>query len=106
MSPRGKPELLVALLVHEVGLGAVVVEELDVLHLGVDARELLARAERVVDDRPRLEVLELGTDERAALSGLHVLELDDAPHRAAVLDVHAVPELVRVDDVGHVSAPG
>ena len=76
-----EPELLVRLLVHEVRLGAVVVEELDVLHLGVDARELLARAERVVDDGAGLERLELRAHERAALAGLHVLELDDAPDR-------------------------
>ena len=47
-----QPELLVGLLVHEVRLAAVVVEELDVLRLGVDARELLAGAERVVDTAP------------------------------------------------------
>ena len=96
-----QPELLVRLLVHEVRLAAVVVEELDVLHLGVHARELLAGAESVLDDGAGLEVLQLRADERAALARLHVLELDDAPHRAAVLDVHPVLELVRVDDVGH-----
>ena len=47
-----KRELLVGLLVHEVRLGAVVVEELDVLRLGVHAGELLAGAERVVDTAP------------------------------------------------------
>jgi hypothetical protein len=35
-----------------------------------------------------------------------MLELDDAPDRAAMLDVHPVPELVRVDDLGHSSASG
>ena len=100
-SPCGKPELLERLLVHEVRLGAVVVEELDVLHLGVDARELLAGAERLVDDRSAIEILELRPHERAALARLHVLELDDAPHRALELDVHPVPELVGVDDVCH-----
>ena len=100
LGPR-QAELLVALLVHEVRLAAVVVEELDVLHLGVDARELLAGAERVVDDGAGLEVLQLRPHERAALARLHVLELDDAPDRAAVLDVHPVAELIRVDDVGH-----
>jgi hypothetical protein len=89
-----------------VRLAPVVVEELDALHLGVDTRELLAGAERVLDDRAGLEVLELRPDECATLAGLHVLELDDAPHRAAVLDVHPVPELVRVDDVGHDGRPG
>jgi hypothetical protein len=30
-----------------------------------------------------------------------VLELDDPPHRAVELDVHAVLELVGVDDLRH-----
>jgi hypothetical protein len=30
-----------------------------------------------------------------------VLELDDPPDGAAMLDVHPVPELVRVDDLRH-----
>jgi hypothetical protein len=62
-------ELLVRLRVHEVHVGAVVVEVLDVLRLGVHARELLPRAERAVDDRPRVEALQLRADERAALAG-------------------------------------
>jgi hypothetical protein len=33
-----------------------------------------------------------------------VLEVDDAPHRATVLDVHPGLELVRADDVGHPAA--
>ncbi len=105
ISAARQRELLVRLLVHEVRLAPVVVEELDVLHLGVDARELLARAERVLDDSAGLEVLELRPDERAALPGLDVLELDDAPHRAPMLDVHPVAELVRVDDLRH-DGPG
>ena len=99
-----EPELLVRLLVHEVGLGAVVVEELDVLHLGVHARELLPGAERPVDDGARLERLQLRPHERAALAGLHVLELDDAPDGAVDLDVHPVAELVRGDGLGHAAA--
>ncbi len=101
-----QPELLEGLLVHEVGLAAVVVEELDVPHLRVDTRELLACPERLVDHGARVEALQLGAHERAALARLHVLELDDPPHRALVLDVHAVLELVRVDDVGHADPPG
>ena len=99
-------ELLVGLLVHEVRLVAVVVEELDVLRLRVHARELLAGAERVVDHGAGLEVLELRAHEGAALARLHVLEVDDPPHRAAVLDVHPGLELVRGDDVGHDAREG
>ena len=94
-------DLLVRLLVHEDHLVTGVVEVLDALHLGVDARELLAGAERLVDDGARAEVLELRAHEGAALARLHVLELDDAPDIAVHLDVHAVPELVRGDDLGH-----
>ena len=99
-------ELLERLLVHEVRLGPVVVQELHVLHLGVHARELLAGAERLVDDRARVERLQLRAHERPALPRLHVLELDDAPDVAVDLDVHPVPELVRVDGLGHRGVKG
>src|SRR5262249_52863955 len=69
--------------------------------LRANARELLARAERPIDDRAGVERLQLRADERAALSRLHMLELDDAPDVAVELDVHAVLELVRVDGLGH-----
>ena len=94
-----EPELLVRLLVHEVSLGAVVVEVLDVLHLRVDTRELLAGAKRAIDDGAGLECLQLRPHERTAR--LHVLELDDPPDDAVDLDVHPVAELVRVDGLGH-----
>ena len=96
-----QPELVVRLLVHEVRLGAVVVQELDVLDLRVHAGELLARAERAVDDGAGLERLQLRAHERTSLAGLHVLELDDAPDGAVDLDVHPVAELVRGDGLGH-----
>ena len=94
-------ELLVRLLLHEDDLVARVVEVLDALHLGVHPLELLAGAEGLVDDRAGVEVLQLRAHERAALAGLDVLELDDAPDAALDLDVHAVLELVRVDGLGH-----
>src|SRR6266567_461552 len=82
-------------------VGAVVVQELDVLRLGVHPRELLAGPERAVDNRARVEALQLRADERAALARLHVLELDDPPHLAVELDVHPVLEAVRVNRLGH-----
>src|SRR5439155_17235249 len=93
--------LLVGLLVHEDDLVAGLVEVLHVLDLGVDARELLARAEGAVDDRARVEVLHARPHERAALAGLDVLELHDSPDAAVQLDVHAVAELVGADDLRH-----
>ena len=71
------------------------------LHLRVDARELLPGAKRAIHDRARVERLHLRPHERAALARLHVLELDDAPHRAVELDMHPVPELVRGNRLGH-----
>ena len=56
----------------------------DSLHAGV---------ERVVDDAAGLDVLELRADERAALAGLHMLELHDGAQLAVVLDAHAVLEI-------------
>jgi hypothetical protein len=67
----------------------------------VDAVELLARTEGLVDDGAGVERLQLRAHERPALAGLDVLELDDPPRLAVDLDVHAVLELVRVDDIRH-----
>ena len=50
---------------------------------------------------PLSSALQLRAHERAALAGLDVLELDDAPDVAVELDVHPVLELVRVDGLGH-----
>ena len=91
--------------VHEDHVVARVVEVLRLLHLGVDARELLAGAEGAFDDGARVEALHLRAHERAALARLHVLELDDAPDVPVELDVHAVAELVRVDGLGHGRQP-
>ena len=53
------------------------------------------------DDGAGVERLQLCADERAALAGLDVLEVDDAPDVPVELDVHPVLELVRVDGLGH-----
>ena len=94
-------ELLVGLLVHEVRLVAVVVEVLDVLHLGVHARELLAGAERPVDDGARLEVFSFVRTKAPPLPGFTCWNSTMRQTRAVDLDVHPVLELVRVDDLGH-----
>src|SRR5205085_3847442 len=64
-------------------------------------RELLARAERAVDDGARIEVLYPRPHERTALAGLDVLELDDPPDAAVEPDVHSVAKLVGADDLRH-----
>src|SRR5205823_11237435 len=89
--------LLVGLLVHEDDLVAGVVEVLHALRLRAHALELLAGAERPLDDGARVERLQPRAHERAALAGLDVLELDDAPGLPVERDVHAVAELVRGD---------
>ena len=89
----GHADLVVVDGVHEHEVVAVAVEVLEVAP--VDGREvdLGAGVEGAVDDLAAQHVLHLGAHERAALAGLHVLELDDVPElsvdvqNAAVLDV-------------------
>src|SRR3954447_12928209 len=73
---------------------------IQVLHLTlVDDRErdLLVGAERLVDDRSRAEVLELGANEGAALARLHVLELDHAHEALGKIECHTVLQVVGGD---------
>ena len=67
----------------EIGVGTV---ELD---------DLLARAERVVDDAALSHVLELGAHEGTALAGLDVLEIDDGIRLPVELDLQPLLELCR-----------
>ena len=94
-------ELVVRVGVHEDDLVAGVVEVLHLLDLGAHPRELLTGAEGLFDDGAAVQVAQLRADKCAALAGLDVLELDDAPDGAVHLDVHPVLELVRVDGLGH-----
>ena len=54
-----------------------------------------------LDDGTAADVLQLRADERPALAGLHVLELDDAPRVTFDVDVHAILELVGANGLGH-----
>ena len=80
-------------------VGAVRVEEGHLARLGADRAELLAGAEGAVDHGAVVGALELGANERPALAGLDVLELDDLEDRPVHLDVGAVLELVGPDHV-------
>jgi hypothetical protein len=62
--------------------------------LGAHRAELLAGAERAVDDVAVRGSAQLRAHERAALAGLDVLELDDLEDRAVDVDVVAVFELI------------
>src|SRR5829696_1856503 len=90
-------DLVVALIVHEDGGIARVVEELHLARLGAHRTELLPGLERLVDHRPVADPLELRAHEGAALAGLDVLELHDPEDGTPDLDVGAVPELVGAD---------
>ena len=94
MSSAGKVDLLVRLVVHQHEVGPVLVEELHVLGLGRDARQLLTGTERLFDHRAVGQVLELGSHERPALAGLDVLELDDGVEHPVDLDDIAVLQLI------------
>ena len=93
----GHGDLLVGLGVHEVRVGAVGVEELHLARLGVHGAELLAGAERLVDDVAVAGAAQLRAHERAALARLDVLEVEDLEDRPVDLDVVAVLQLVRAD---------
>jgi hypothetical protein len=77
-----------------VRVGAVGIEELHAPRLGAHGAELLARAERPVDHGPVGRPPQPGADERPALAGLDVLELEHLEDGAVDLDVVAVLELV------------
>ena len=92
-------DLLERLGVHEVRVGAVGVEELHLAHLGPHRAELLAGAERAVDHVPVARPPQLRPHERPALAGLDVLELEDLEDRPLDVDVVAVLELVRRNQI-------
>ena len=85
--------LLERVVVHEVEIGTVVVEVLQLLRLETHGFNLDAGVERVIDDAAGLDVAQLRADEGAALAGLHMLELDDGAQLAVKLDAHAVLEI-------------
>jgi hypothetical protein len=80
------------------GVGPVRVQELHLARLGAHGPELLAGAERAIDDGPVGRAPQPRAHERAALAGLDVLEFEDLEDGPVDLDVVAVLELVRGDD--------
>ena len=93
-SARGHVDLVVGLQVHEDEVVAVGVQVLQVLALDDRQIHLHAGVERALDHGPRLHVAQLRAHERAALAGLHVLELDDLEQGAVQFQRHAVLEVV------------
>src|SRR5215208_221361 len=91
----GDLDLVIALVVHEDRGLVRVVEELHLAVLGAYGPELLTGLEGLVDHGAVIDALQLRANEGAALTGLDVLELDDAEDPAVDLDVGAVLELVR-----------
>ena len=90
-------DLLVALRVHEHELIAVLVDVLHLALLDVGLVERLAGAEGAVEHATGAQVLQLGAHERAALAGLHVLEVDHHERLAVELDLEAVAEARGID---------
>ena len=89
----GDGDLVVVGDVHEDEAVAVVVEVGEVAAVDVLDLDLGAGVVRAVDDLARDDVLELGADERAALAGLDVLELDDVPELPVDVEDDAVPDV-------------
>ena len=92
--------LVVALEIHEHVLVAVAVEELHVLAVEDGLLDADTRIEGAVDDGARAHVANLGTDERAALARLDVLELDDLEQDAVQFEGDPVLQVVGGDG-GH-----
>ena len=96
----GTCELVVGLVVHEDEVVAVAVEELHLPLVDDGLLELLAGPERAVDHGAGAHVLQRGAHERAALAGLHVLEVDDLEQALGQVEGHAVLQVVGGDG-GH-----
>src|SRR5579862_2654836 len=86
--------VLERLLIHEVVAVGVVVEHLHLPIVDGCSLELFAGAERTLQGRTVLDVLEAGADERGTLARLDVQELDDGPEVAVHDDGHAITEIV------------
>ncbi len=81
--------LLVGVLVHEVVVVAVVVEELHLDGVDVDAVDGVGRAEALGVHGAGADVLELGLDEGAQVAGRAVLDREDQVEVVLELDDHA-----------------
>jgi hypothetical protein len=81
-----------------VRVGPVGIQKLHPPRLGPDGAELLPRSERAVDHVAVAGPAQLRADERAALAGLDVLEVEDLEDGSVDVDVVSVFELVGADD--------
>ena len=90
-------QLLEGLVIHEVVKVAVGVGILDVLALNERLFELRGRVERRLGHAAGDDVLHLRADERGALAGLDVLELDDHHKLAFIFKGLAVSEIAGSD---------
>ena len=92
--------LVVRRVVHEDEVAAVAVQVLHVALVDDRLLDLLRGAKRAVDHRARARVLQSRADERAALAGLDVLEVDHGEQALGKVEGHAVLQVVGGD--GHV----
>src|SRR3990170_5762327 len=87
--------LVVGLEVHEREHVSVAVQELHLLAFDDREAHLHTGVERALDHGSGLHVAQIRADERAALAGLHVLELHDMEERSVKVQRHAVLQVVR-----------
>ena len=88
--------LLVAGLVHEDQVGALLVEVLHVALVDVGRLELLTRSDVSLHDGAGQQVLELGAGERGALARLDELELDNRVRGSVHQDLEALANIGRL----------
>src|SRR3990172_289176 len=96
--------LLVRLEVHEDQIVALAVKELLLAPLEVRVSDALVGAEGPLQYRAGLHVAQLRPNERAALAGLHMLELQHREQRAAEIQGHTVLQVVGRDTQRTVSS--
>src|SRR5712692_8621628 len=95
--------LLVASIIHEIIVLALLVEVLHLPFLDVRLADLVAALEGGLQHPPRKQTADAGSDESRALSGFDVLELDDFEGFAVDLNLQALPEVRSVNHAGHAS---
>src|SRR5579862_3699899 len=90
-------DVLERLLIHEMKTVGIVVEHLHLAIVDGRALQLFTGAERPLERRTGLDVLEARPHERGAFARFDVQELDNSPEVAVHDDGNAVTEIVRRD---------
>ncbi len=86
-------DLIIGLGIHEIEKVTIGIRVLHVLSVDTRLRALLGRTEGSLDYAAILNVLQLGTHKRSALTGFYVLELHDLKNIIIQLNGHAISEI-------------